>query len=266
MYDYNNGRFLSVDPFIQAPTSTQSMNPYTYIFNNPLSGIDPTGYAAEQLLNSHLASKGIDVAALKTAQSEAAVKIVVAVDTISDLIAPVKGLSKKAIKETFKIVKDQVKKILTKPKKATSNGNKNKSQATTTTQNKDVSSTESQDEITVYRGVDNASPAIDDAKKGIVKPRGGETGHTDANRHSAGETENSNLSSFSTDKKVAQDFATNDSGEGVVMTARIKKSDAITPNKPFDAREKEVLVKGDIKVDKVEAQTERVDVLGEEVN
>ncbi|VAW42555.1 YD repeat protein, partial [hydrothermal vent metagenome] len=46
MYDYNNGRFLSVDPFIQNPTSTQSMNPYTYIFNNPLSGTDPTGYYA----------------------------------------------------------------------------------------------------------------------------------------------------------------------------------------------------------------------------
>ena len=45
MYDYNNGRFLSVDPFIQSPTSTQSMNPYTYIFNNPLSGTDPSGYA-----------------------------------------------------------------------------------------------------------------------------------------------------------------------------------------------------------------------------
>ena len=47
MYDYNNGRFLSVDPFIQSPTSTQSMNPYTYIFNNPLSGTDPTGYQKE---------------------------------------------------------------------------------------------------------------------------------------------------------------------------------------------------------------------------
>jgi hypothetical protein len=46
MYDYNNGRFLSVDPFIQNPGSTQSLNPYTYIFNNPLSGIDPTGYCS----------------------------------------------------------------------------------------------------------------------------------------------------------------------------------------------------------------------------
>jgi RHS repeat-associated protein len=42
------GRFLSVDPFIQSPTNTQSINPYSYIFNNPLSGTDPTGYISIQ--------------------------------------------------------------------------------------------------------------------------------------------------------------------------------------------------------------------------
>jgi RHS repeat-associated protein len=47
MYDYNNGRFLSVDPFIQDPSSTQSMNPYTYIFNNPQSVIYTSVYCAE---------------------------------------------------------------------------------------------------------------------------------------------------------------------------------------------------------------------------
>jgi len=36
-----------VDPFIQAPTNSQSMNPYSYIMNNPLSGTDPTGYTTE---------------------------------------------------------------------------------------------------------------------------------------------------------------------------------------------------------------------------
>jgi len=46
VYDYNLGRFLSVDPFIQAPSNSQSLNPYSYIMNNPLSGIDPTGYIA----------------------------------------------------------------------------------------------------------------------------------------------------------------------------------------------------------------------------
>lgn len=43
-YDYNLGRFLSVDPFIQSPGNSQSMNPYSYIMNNPLAGTDPTGY------------------------------------------------------------------------------------------------------------------------------------------------------------------------------------------------------------------------------
>ena len=43
-YDYNLGRFLSVDPFIQEPGNSQSMNPYSYIMNNPLAGTDPSGY------------------------------------------------------------------------------------------------------------------------------------------------------------------------------------------------------------------------------
>ena len=47
VYDYNLGRFLSVDPFIQAPGNSQSMNPYSYIMNNPLSGTDPSGYEAK---------------------------------------------------------------------------------------------------------------------------------------------------------------------------------------------------------------------------
>lgn len=44
VYDYNLGRFMSVDPVIQSPTNSQSINPYSYIMNNPLAGIDPTGY------------------------------------------------------------------------------------------------------------------------------------------------------------------------------------------------------------------------------
>ena len=44
VYDYNLGRFLSVDPVIQAPANSQSLNPYSYIMNNPFAGTDPTGY------------------------------------------------------------------------------------------------------------------------------------------------------------------------------------------------------------------------------
>jgi hypothetical protein len=46
VYDYNLGRFLSVDPFIQSPGNSQSMNLYSYIINNPLAGTDPSGYSA----------------------------------------------------------------------------------------------------------------------------------------------------------------------------------------------------------------------------
>ncbi|MGV6852207.1 MAG: SpvB/TcaC N-terminal domain-containing protein [bacterium] len=46
IYDYNLGRFLSVDPYIQDPANSQSMNPYSYIMNNPLAGVDPSGYSA----------------------------------------------------------------------------------------------------------------------------------------------------------------------------------------------------------------------------
>jgi len=45
IYDYELGRFLSVDPIIGNPSNSQNLNPYSYIGNNPLSGTDPTGYA-----------------------------------------------------------------------------------------------------------------------------------------------------------------------------------------------------------------------------
>ncbi len=44
IYDPKLGRFLQADPFIQEPTNTQSLNRYSYGFNNPLNGVDPSGY------------------------------------------------------------------------------------------------------------------------------------------------------------------------------------------------------------------------------
>ncbi|WP_437966775.1 FG-GAP-like repeat-containing protein [Sorangium sp. So ce260] len=47
IYDPALGRFLSADPFVQAPFFSQSLNRYSYAFNNPLSFVDPTGYQAK---------------------------------------------------------------------------------------------------------------------------------------------------------------------------------------------------------------------------
>ena len=43
--DSITGRFLSADPYIQAPYFSQSLNRYSYTFNNPLSYTDPSGFA-----------------------------------------------------------------------------------------------------------------------------------------------------------------------------------------------------------------------------
>jgi len=45
MYDPVLGRFLSPDPFVQAPDYTQGLNRYAYCLNNPLSLVDPSGYS-----------------------------------------------------------------------------------------------------------------------------------------------------------------------------------------------------------------------------
>ena len=54
IYDYQLGRFLSVDPIIQNPLSSQGINPYSYLGNNPLAGKDPTGYATEEGPGPHV--------------------------------------------------------------------------------------------------------------------------------------------------------------------------------------------------------------------
>lgn len=54
LFDYALGRFFSVDPIIQFPLNSQSLNPYSYILNNPLSGTDPTGYCGEPATGTHI--------------------------------------------------------------------------------------------------------------------------------------------------------------------------------------------------------------------
>ena len=44
LYDPLTGRFLSPDPFVQAPNNLQSINRYSYVLNNPLSYTDPSGF------------------------------------------------------------------------------------------------------------------------------------------------------------------------------------------------------------------------------
>jgi RHS repeat-associated protein len=45
VYDPDTRRFLTPDPFVQAPLFSQSHNRYSYVWNNPATLIDPSGFA-----------------------------------------------------------------------------------------------------------------------------------------------------------------------------------------------------------------------------
>ena len=47
IYDPILGRFLSPDPYVQAPCYSNNYNRYTYCLNNPLIYTDPSGYYYE---------------------------------------------------------------------------------------------------------------------------------------------------------------------------------------------------------------------------
>ena len=42
-YDPTIGRFISPDTIVQNPGNPQSLNRYSYVLNNPLKYVDPTG-------------------------------------------------------------------------------------------------------------------------------------------------------------------------------------------------------------------------------
>jgi RHS repeat-associated protein len=59
VYDPVIGRFTSADPIVQAPFASQSLNRYSYVWNNPLSLTDPSGFCT----GTHLCNSAGPVAA-----------------------------------------------------------------------------------------------------------------------------------------------------------------------------------------------------------
>ena len=123
----------------------------------------------------------------------------------------------------------------------------------------DTEEEEKEELVTIYRGVNsNAGVAYENALKGIVIPRGGDTGHTDPYTHNNAKdgTLNSQFTSWSYDKEVALNFAYRKGGNGVVLTLQVPKSRLIeSPDlhtivllqNPKERRlEQEVLIQGTI--------------------
>jgi RHS repeat-associated protein len=48
--DASIGRFISPDPYITEPGNTQNFNRYSYVVNNPMSNVDPSGFDASPII------------------------------------------------------------------------------------------------------------------------------------------------------------------------------------------------------------------------
>lgn len=63
VYDPTLGRFLSPDPVLGQLGSPQSLNPYSYVGNNPLSATDPSGYSAASVMADSFWATSVDMIA-----------------------------------------------------------------------------------------------------------------------------------------------------------------------------------------------------------
>ena len=61
-YDPILGRFISADSIVPEPSNPQALNRYSYVYNNPISNIDPTGHAPVVAAVATIAAVGASTA------------------------------------------------------------------------------------------------------------------------------------------------------------------------------------------------------------
>jgi hypothetical protein len=164
VYDYNVGRFLSVDPFIKDAGNSQAINPYSYVLNNPLNFTDPTGYLYEPGDRGAAAGLAVSVATGLTSEQDA--RTLEAVDAASpfggglagstDLGVGVKEfLATLAITGSVTVASEVLSNVdLSKRRRGNNGSNSNVQSSGKTT---DIGSRENTKSDEVYHGTDNES-------------------------------------------------------------------------------------------------------------
>jgi RHS repeat-associated protein len=89
--DSTVGRFISADPFGVVPTNTQSFNRYSYVFNNPVSFVDPSGFVVSVCIEyeNDDGDKESDCIASDPPPPRDAAPVTVTIDTPSLTLPPV---------------------------------------------------------------------------------------------------------------------------------------------------------------------------------
>ena len=115
-----------------------------------------------------------------------------------------------------------------------------------------AAATSGEEMVTVYRGVNESHPGYQAALKGNAAPRGGTA---TAAEHNAGNTQ-SNLTSWTTNEQVAENYALRPDGSGVVLKTTLPRSNTtVSPNNSSIylkqspgtyVNESEVLIKGPV--------------------
>ncbi|MBI3149755.1 MAG: hypothetical protein HYZ17_14705 [Betaproteobacteria bacterium] len=83
------GRMLQADPIIQAPYDGQNYDRYAYVFNNPLSFIDPTGYSAWTRIRAPVAAI---IVTIMTAGAMTSAALAMGASTTFATVATVAGM------------------------------------------------------------------------------------------------------------------------------------------------------------------------------
>ena len=266
-YASAHGRFTSADSVAGSPLNPQTLNLYTYVGNNPLKFIDPTGHSRQnpqqpgQELNITCVGNGctpgsLGITVTVTAPPEQIettdVQIVTELQIMTGVAQPIPpSLPSGNIGWAGALSIAGVLVVADGPFPAgdaaaggwlTTFAIASAITAANVSEVADAipDTAQPDDGVPLYRGVPVGHPGYADALQGIASPRGG---HSNPMAHVVGDTR-SIFTSWTYDPYVAMDYARRGGSGGVILFKNIEPSRIVPAPDPFKEGDHEVLVRG----------------------